>query len=75
MNRLPDKIIVYSTHGCGYSDQLIAELKKEGKEFEEINLSLHPDRWEEVTRWTAGQKISPVMFEVTTGYNGMGCVY
>ena len=72
------KILVYSTIDCGYSTKLMEELDTSGIEYEKINLSLYPKRWDEVTKHTNGQKISPVMIDgdkVTIGYNGLGCVY
>ncbi|MFL2762108.1 MAG: Uxx-star family glutaredoxin-like (seleno)protein [Dehalococcoidia bacterium] len=72
------KILVYSTIDCGYSTKLMEELDTSGIEYEKINLSLYPKRWDEVTKHTDGQKISPVMIDgdkVTIGYNGLGCVY
>ena len=54
------------------------ELDTSGIEYEKINLSLYPKRWDEVTKHTDGQKISPVMIDgdkVTIGYNALGCVY
>ena len=72
------KILVYSTIDCGYSTKLMEELDTSGIEYEKINLSLYPKRWDEVTKHTDGQKISPVMIDgdkVTIGYNALGCVY
>jgi hypothetical protein len=54
------------------------ELDNSGTEYEKVNLSLYPKRWNEVTIHTDGQKISPVLIDgekVTIGYNGLGCVY
>ena len=69
-------ITVYSTLGCGYTDMLKEQLDRDGIEYEEVNLSLHPERWPEVLPHTDGQRISPVMIdgdEVTIGFNGIGC--
>ena len=68
--------IVYSTLGCGYTDMLKERLDRDGVKYEEVNLSLHPDRWPEVLPHTGGERISPVMIdgdEVTIGFNGIGC--
>ena len=54
------------------------ELDSSGIDYEKINLSLYPKRWDEVTIHTDGQKISQVMIsgdDETIGYNGLGCVY
>jgi glutaredoxin len=75
---MADKVVVYTTHGCGYTDMLTEQLGKEGVAWEEVNLSLNPSRWEEVLPLTDGERITPVMIgtdgEVTIGFNGFGCV-
>jgi glutaredoxin len=74
---LANNILVYSTLGCGYTDIVIAELKKDGKEYEEVNLSLHPERWDEILEYTDGVKLTPVVIDgddVVVGVNGIGCV-
>ncbi|MCH8868609.1 MAG: glutaredoxin [Chloroflexi bacterium] len=74
---MANKILVYSTLGCGYTDVVKAELERDGKDYEEINLSLHPERWDEILEYTDGVKLTPVVIdgeEVTVGVNGIGCV-
>ncbi len=76
MSTASSTVVVYSTLGCGYTDKLKAELDRDGIEYEEVNLSLHPERWPEVENVTDGIRISPVMIdgdEVTIGFNGIGC--
>ena len=76
MSTASKTVTVYSTLGCGYTDMLKEQLDRDGIEYEEVNLSLHPERWPEVLPHTDGQRISPVMFdgdEVTIGFNGIGC--
>ena len=76
MSTSANKVIVYSTLGCGYTGRLKAELDRDGVDYEEVNLSLHPERWPEVLPHTGGERISPVKIdgdEVTIGYNGFGC--
>ena len=76
MSTASKTVTVYSTVGCGYTDMLKAQLDQDGVEYEEVNLSLHPDRWPEVLPPTDGERISPVMIdgdEVTVGFNGIGC--
>ena len=76
MSTASNTVTVYSTVGCGYTDMLKAQLDQDGIEYEEVNLSLHPDRWPEVLPHTDGERISPVMIdgdEVTGGFNGRGC--
>ncbi|MCH9009915.1 MAG: hypothetical protein IIC21_04755, partial [Chloroflexi bacterium] len=46
-------------------------------DYEEINLSLYPERWDEILKYTDGVKLTPVVIdgeEVTVGVNGIGCV-
>ena len=77
VNALADKVIVYSTIGCGYTDVVKADLEKAGTAYEEVNLSLHPDRWGEILPYTDGVRLTPVVVEgdkVTVGVNGIGCV-
>ncbi|MCH9038965.1 MAG: glutaredoxin [Chloroflexi bacterium] len=74
---MANKILVYSTLGCGYTDVVKAELERDGKDYEEINLSLYPERWDEILEYTDGVKLTPVVIdgeEVTVGVNGIGCV-
>ena len=74
---MANKILVYSTLGCGYTDVVKAELERDGKDYEEINLSLYPERWDEILEYTDGVKLTPVVVdgeEVTVGVNGIGCV-
>ena len=48
MSTTGSAVTVYSTLGCGYTDMLKEQLGRDGVEYEEVNLSLHPDRWGEV---------------------------
>jgi glutaredoxin len=76
MSTASKTVVVYSTVGCGYTDMLKQQLDSDGIEYEEVSLSLHPDRWDEVLPHTGGERISPVMIdgdEVTIGFNGIGC--
>ncbi len=74
---MADKVLVYSTIGCGYTDIVKADLEKAGTPYEEVNLSLHPERWPEILPHTDGIRLTPVVIdgdEVTVGVNGIGCV-
>ena len=76
MSTASKTVTVYSTLGCGYTDMLKEQLDRDGIKYDEVNLSLHPERWPEVLPHTDGQRISPVMIdgeEVTIGFNGIGC--
>ena len=74
-----DKALVYTHPTCGYCDLLKEDLVSKGIEYEEINVSLKPEYWDEVERLSGGDKITPVMVtadgEVEIGYNGIGCNY
>jgi len=72
MNR---QIILYTHPECTFSDALKDELDEEGKEYEEINLALLPDKWLELENLTGGERITPVMVEnevVSVGFHGVG---
>ena len=45
MSTASKTVTVYSTLGCGYTDMLKEQLDRDGIEYEEVNLSLHPERW------------------------------
>ena len=69
------QIIVYTHPECTFSDALKDELDEEGKEYEEINLALLPDKWLELENLTGGDRITPVMVEnevVSVGFHGVG---
>ncbi len=69
------QIIVYTHPECTFSDALKDELDEEGKEYEEINLALLPDKWLELENLTGGERITPVMVEnevVSVGFHGVG---
>lgn len=70
-----NKLIVYSHPECGYSDALKDELSTDGKEYEEIDLSLHPEKWSKLEELTGGERITPVTVEgdvITVGFHGVG---
>ena len=72
---MPNKLIVYSHPECGYSDALKEELSAADKEYEEIDLSVHPEKWSDLEKLTDGERITPVTVEgelVTVGFHGVG---
>ena len=74
---MSEKVILYSTLGCGYTDVGKAELEQAGREYEEVNLSLYPGRWSEILGYTDGVRLTRVLVcgeEITGGVNGIGCV-
>ena len=72
------KPILYSYPGCGYTTDLKRELKRDGVEYEEIDLSVSPERIPELLELTDGHRITPVYVvgdDVQIGKNGFGCTF
>ena len=70
-----DTIVVYSHPDCNYSDALKEELEELGIAYEEIDLSIHPDKWAIVEELSGGERITPVMVTgdvVEVGFHGVG---
>jgi glutaredoxin 3 len=68
-------ISIYTKTGCPYCQAFKDWLKSRGKEYEEINLSLCPDKIEEMLRVSGGARKVPVIIhngQVTVGFNGRG---
>ena len=68
-------LVIYTHPDCEYSSALKAELDEAGAEYEEIDLSLHPEEWARVEELAGGERITPVTVEgklVTVGFNGLG---
>lgn len=72
---LRDTIVIYTHPDCTYSAAAKDDLVQSGISFEEIDLSVTPDAWEELERLTGGERITPVIVEgdlVTVGFHGVG---
>lgn len=72
------KPILYTYPGCGYTTDLKRELKRDGVEYEEVDLSVSPERIPELLELTDGHRITPVYVvgdEVQIGKNGFGCSF
>lgn len=68
-------IILYTHPDCNYSDAQRADFVKDGVEFTEIDISLHPERIDELVQLTGGERITPVLVEgdkISVGYFGVG---
>ena len=68
-------LLIYTRPDCSYSDALLHDLDKDEVEYQQIDLSEHPERVEELERLTGGERITPVMVEgdlVIVGYHGIG---
>ncbi len=52
------------------------ELTGKGTDFDEVDLSQNPDRWDEVVQLSGGDRITPLMVAVDgtveVGYHGIG---
>ncbi len=72
------KPILYTYPGCGYTTDLKRELRRDGVEYEEVDLSVSPERIPELLALTDGDRITPVYVvgdEVQIGRNGIGCSF
>lgn len=68
-------LVLYTRPDCSYSDALRDELDADGVEYVEYDLTVHPEKADEVLRLTGGERITPVMVEgevVVVGYRGVG---
>ena len=72
------KPILYSYPGCGYTTDLKRELRRDGVEYDEVDLFVNPERIPELLTLTDGDRITPVYVdgdEVQIGKNGFGCTF
>ena len=72
---MSDKVVLYTHPDCSFSAALKEELDESGVQYEEIDLALHPEKWEELEKLTGGERITPVLVEgeeVTVGFHGVG---
>ncbi len=72
---MADTVVLYTHPECTFSDALKDELDTAGTEYEEIDLALRPEAWEELEKLTGGERITPVMLEgeqVSVGFHGVG---
>ena len=72
------KPILYTYPGCGYTTDLKRELRRDGVEYEEVDLFVSPERIPELLALTDGDRITPVYVagdEVQIGKNGFGCTF
>ena len=78
MTQTQTKPILYSYPGCGYTTDLKRELRRDGVEYEEVDLFVNPERIPELLELTDGDRITPVYVdgdEVQIGKNGFGCTF
>ena len=72
---MADTVVLYTHPECTFSDALKDELDTAGTEYEEVDLALRPEAWEELEKLTGGERITPVMLEgeqVSVGFHGVG---
>lgn len=68
-------IIIYTHPDCSYSAAQKDDFMKDGVDFHEIDVALHPEAVPELERLTGGERITPVVVDgdtVTVGYFGVG---
>ena len=71
-------ILIYTHPTCEICVTVKMELDEKGKQYEEIDLAVHPEKWAELEALTDGDRITPVTVEngeVTIGYHGIGCMF
>ncbi len=67
-------MIIYTKTGCPYCEAAKRHYTGQGIAFEEVNLSVHKERVEEIKKLTQGTKV-PVIVDndkVSVGFNGGG---
>ena len=70
-----DTIFLYTRPDCTYSDALKSDLNDQSIDFEEIDLSINPEKIPDLEKLTAGERITPVLVNgdtVQVGYYGVG---
>ncbi len=71
--------LIYTHPTCGYCNLLKEDFSEKGIRYNEIDVSLHPEAWDEVEKLSGGDRITPVTLmpdgEVQIGYKGIGCNY
>ena len=73
--RVAEAVLLYTHPDCTYSLALKDELDEAGTAYEEIDLSLRPEAWDEVEKLADGERITPVLVEngiVSVGFHGVG---
>tara|TARA_Y100000814_G_scaffold86460_1_gene58191 strand:+ start:7107 stop:7340 length:234 start_codon:yes stop_codon:yes gene_type:complete len=70
-----NQVTIYTHPDCTYSEALKDELKEDGIDYKELDLSINPELWSKVVELTGGEKITPVMVtndSVEVGFHGVG---
>ena len=70
-----DTIFLYTRPDCTYSDALKSDLNDQSIDFEEIDLSINPEKIPDLEKLTGGERNTPVLVNgdtVQVGYYGVG---
>ena len=73
--QMNNQIILYTRPDCSYSDALKSDLIEQSIDFEEIDLSINPEKISVLEELTGGERITPVLVNgdtVQIGYYGVG---
>ena len=67
-------MIIYTKNGCPYCEAAKKHFKAQGIDFEELNLSVHKERIEEIKKLTKGTKVPVIVNQdkIEVGFNGGG---
>ncbi|MDD2620962.1 MAG: glutaredoxin family protein [Syntrophomonadaceae bacterium] len=65
---------MYTKTGCPYCEAAKRDFTARGIQFEEVDLSVHRERVQEIKHLTNGTKVPVIVDngEVTVGFNGRG---
>ena len=59
---MSEKVLIYTMTICPYCIAAKQLLKKKGVAFEEINLTKHPERWEECEKRSGRETVPQIFF-------------
>ena len=70
-----ESVVIYTHPDCPYSTAQKEDFRRDGVQFQEIDVAIHPEAVTELESFTGGEHITPVVVEgekVTIGYHGVG---
>lgn len=68
-------IVIYTHPDCAYSSAVKYDYNNRGIIFEEVDISVHPEKIPDLERLTGGEHITPVIVEgtqISIGFQGLG---
>ncbi|MBI4339564.1 MAG: glutaredoxin family protein [Chloroflexi bacterium] len=68
-------LVIYTHPDCDGSEMAIADFKRDGVPFKQIDITQVPGATEELLKLTGGERITPVILDgemVIIGYGGIG---